>query len=90
MVSIPFTSSVPWLGKFRFYFTDFQIAVWGNGPRAPGSTRSGGTPGASTWIESRTDGFDWALTVNTNDFPDGETDFANVMQAIDSWLNTNP
>ncbi len=44
-------------------------AVWGNGGRAPGAARAGGTPGASTWAESRWDGVDWAYTVNTRDFP---------------------
>jgi hypothetical protein len=29
------------------------------------------------------------LTVNTSDFPDEDTDFTNVQQAIDAWLNTN-
>jgi CubicO group peptidase (beta-lactamase class C family) len=31
-------------------------AVWGNGGRAPGSDRAGGTPGGATWAESRWDG----------------------------------
>ena len=44
-------------------------AVWGNGGRAPGSARSGSTPGASTWTESRWDGVDWAYTVNTRNWP---------------------
>jgi CubicO group peptidase (beta-lactamase class C family) len=44
-------------------------AVWGNGGRAPGAGRSGGTPGASTWGESRWDGVDWSYTVNTGNFP---------------------
>jgi CubicO group peptidase (beta-lactamase class C family) len=44
-------------------------AVWGNAGRAPGAARSGGTPGASTWAESRWDGVDWAYTVNTRDWP---------------------
>jgi CubicO group peptidase (beta-lactamase class C family) len=44
-------------------------AVWGTGGRAPGDARSGGTPGASTWAESRMDGVDWAYTVNTSDWP---------------------
>ena len=65
-------------------------AVWGNGGRAPGYARSGSTPGVSTWIESRFDGYDWAFTVNTRDFPAGEADFSNVQQAIDTWLNSNP
>jgi CubicO group peptidase (beta-lactamase class C family) len=44
-------------------------AVWGNGGRAPGAARAGGTPGAATWAESRWDGVDWAYTVNTRDWP---------------------
>jgi CubicO group peptidase (beta-lactamase class C family) len=44
-------------------------AVWGNGGRSPGAARSGSTPGASTWAESRWDGIDWTYTVNTRDWP---------------------
>jgi CubicO group peptidase (beta-lactamase class C family) len=44
-------------------------AVWGNGGRAAGSARAGGTPGAATWAESRWDDVDWAYTINTRDFP---------------------
>jgi CubicO group peptidase (beta-lactamase class C family) len=44
-------------------------AVWGNGGRAAGAARAGGTPGAATWAESRWDGIDWAYTVNTRDWP---------------------
>src|SRR5215472_3316763 len=43
-------------------------AVIGNGARAPGFARSGGTPGAATWAESRWDGVDWAYALNTRDF----------------------
>lgn len=46
-------------------------AAWGNGPRAPGSARSGSTPGASTLAASRSDGVDWAYTVNTRDWAPG-------------------
>ena len=42
-------------------------AVWGHGGRS-GGARSGGTPGAATYAQSRGDGFDWALTINTRDF----------------------
>jgi CubicO group peptidase (beta-lactamase class C family) len=44
-------------------------AAWGNGGRAPGAARAGSTPGASTWVESRGDGIDWAYTVNTRNWP---------------------
>jgi CubicO group peptidase (beta-lactamase class C family) len=47
----------------------YTHAVWGNGGRAPGADRAGGTPGAVTWAESRWDGIDWAFTVNTRNFP---------------------
>jgi CubicO group peptidase (beta-lactamase class C family) len=47
----------------------YSHAVWGNGGRAPGAARAGGTPGGITWAESRWDGVDWAYTVNTSDFP---------------------
>ena len=47
----------------------FNHAVWGNGGRAPGSARSGSTPGASSWAESRWDGVDWSYVVNTRDWP---------------------
>jgi CubicO group peptidase (beta-lactamase class C family) len=44
-------------------------AVWGNGPRAANSARSGSTPGASTLAWSRGDGIDWAYVINTRDWP---------------------
>jgi CubicO group peptidase (beta-lactamase class C family) len=44
-------------------------AVWGNGPRAAGSARSGSTPGASSLAVSRSDGIDWACVINTRDWP---------------------
>lgn len=50
----------------KFIYTH---AVWGNGGRAPGYDRAGGTPGASTWAESRWDHVDWAYTINTEQFP---------------------
>jgi CubicO group peptidase (beta-lactamase class C family) len=44
-------------------------AVCGNGPRAPGCSRSGDGPGSSCLASSRTDGVDWAFTINTRDWP---------------------
>ena len=41
-------------------------------------------------MESRSDGVDWAIVVNTRDFPNGDTDFNNVVNAVTSWLNTSP
>jgi CubicO group peptidase (beta-lactamase class C family) len=54
-------------------------AVWGNGGRT-GAARAGGTPGASTWAESRWDDVDWAYTVNTRNWPptNGETAATNA------------
>jgi len=48
-------------------------AVWwvdgSNGKRTPGYARSGSTPGTSTWAKSRNDGIDYALVINTRDWP---------------------
>lgn len=42
-------------------------------------------------MESRTDGVDWALVVNTRDFPDGGADFEKLVRTdISNWLNGNP
>ena len=63
-------------------------AVWGNGPRSPGYSRSGSGPGASCVASSRTDEVDWAVTINTRDWPPSAsltlTDLGN---AIDESLN---
>lgn len=64
-------------------------AVWGNGPRAPGYTRTGSTPGASSLASSRTDGVDWAYTINTRDWPPSTsptlTDLGNsITQLLDT------
>ena len=50
-----------------------QHAVCGNGPRTPGYSRSGSGPGASCLASSRTDGIDWAFTINTRDWPPSAT-----------------
>jgi CubicO group peptidase (beta-lactamase class C family) len=44
-------------------------AVWGNGPRTPGYTRTGSGAGASSLACSRTDGIDWAYVIDTRDWP---------------------
>ena len=49
-------------------------AVWGNGPRAAGSARSGSTPGASTLAASRWDGVDWACRQHATGPPSRLTD----------------
>lgn len=66
------------------------IAAWGNGGRRPGA-RAGSTPGASTFIESRGDGIDWAVTVNTRDFAgNGDVFGQEVVDKITEWLKTGP
>jgi CubicO group peptidase (beta-lactamase class C family) len=44
-------------------------AVWGNGGRAPGFTRTGSTPGASAVVWSTKHGVDAGLTINTRSWP---------------------
>jgi CubicO group peptidase (beta-lactamase class C family) len=63
-------------------------AVWGNGARAPGSARSGSTPGASTYVWSRGDGIDAAFTINTRTWPPGSPDklVDNFQKQIDGLL----
>ena len=63
-------------------------AVWGNGGRAPGYVREGSTPGASTFVWSRADGVDAALTLNTRYWPAGSPGDieAQLQRTIDSLL----
>lgn len=64
-------------------------AVWGNGSRAPGSARSGSTPGASTWAQSRADGVDWAYVINTRNLPPATSQTLNDLDnAVNNLLNT--
>jgi len=66
-------------------------AVWGNGPRAPGSARSGSTPGASTLAVSRADGVDWAYVINTRDWPPSTSPtLDDLSNAITHILDTTP
>jgi hypothetical protein len=44
-------------------------AVWGNGPRAAGYSRTGSGPGTSSLASSRSDGLDWTCLINTRDWP---------------------
>lgn len=61
-------------------------AVWGNGPRAAGYTRSGSSPGASSLAASRPDGIDWAYVINTRDWPPAASptlnDLGNAIRAL--------
>jgi CubicO group peptidase (beta-lactamase class C family) len=63
-------------------------AVWGNGGRAPGFIRAGSTPGASTYVWSRADGVDAALTINTRFWPAGSPGniVGQLQGTIDSLL----
>jgi CubicO group peptidase (beta-lactamase class C family) len=66
-------------------------AVWGNGPRAANSARTGSTPGASSMAESRGDGTDWAYVINTRDWPPNTSPTLNDLgTSIDNLLNTTP
>jgi CubicO group peptidase (beta-lactamase class C family) len=61
-------------------------AAWGTGGRMV-SARSGSTPGASTWAQSRNTGTDWALVVNTRNWAPGSGDaFGNLTNAINAEL----
>jgi CubicO group peptidase (beta-lactamase class C family) len=66
-------------------------AVWGNGPRAPGSARSGSTPGASSLAFSRSDGVDWAYVLNTRDWPPSTSPTLDDLgTSITHLLDTTP
>jgi CubicO group peptidase (beta-lactamase class C family) len=66
-------------------------AVWGNGPRAPGYTRTGSTPGASSLATSRGDDIDWAYVINTRDWPPSTSPTLNDLgDSITQLLNTTP
>lgn len=66
-------------------------AVWGNGPRAAGAARSGSTPGASSLAVSRSDGVDWAYTINTRDWPASTSPTLEELgNSINHFLDTTP
>ena len=63
-------------------------AVRGNGPRAPGCSRSGDGPGSSCLASSRTDGVDWAFTINTRDWPPSTASpLTDLQNSIDQLLD---
>jgi CubicO group peptidase (beta-lactamase class C family) len=64
-------------------------AVWGNGPRAAGSARSGSTPGASTLAVSRNDGIDWACVINTRDWPSSTSPTLNDLFSVSAPVSQN-
>jgi hypothetical protein len=69
-------------------------AVWGIGGRVL-ADREGSTPGANTWAESDGDGLDWAITVNTRDYPlraDGHDPFVDILCSVTvpAFLDANP
>ena len=78
------------MGASAHALTQFihQHAVWGNGPRMFGA-RSGSTPGASSWAQSRSDGVDWAYVINTRDWPPATSQTLNDLDnAVNTLLNT--
>jgi CubicO group peptidase (beta-lactamase class C family) len=63
-------------------------AVCGNGPRAPGCSRSGDGPGSSCLAWSRTDGIDWAFTINTQDWsPSTSVTLTDLQNSINELLD---
>ncbi|OCK94387.1 uncharacterized protein K441DRAFT_611493 [Cenococcum geophilum 1.58] len=64
-------------------------AVWGNGGRVI-SNRNGRMSGSRTWAESRSDGVDWALTLNTDEFPTDQNFVDLCTASITGWLDTSP
>ncbi|OJD32950.1 beta-lactamase [Diplodia corticola] len=64
-------------------------AVYGVGARSFG-WRDGTTSGARTYVNSRADGLDVGLTINTRDFPNGDGDFEGVTAAVSRWLSDLP
>ena len=77
-----------------------EHAVRGIGPRPTFTDgdyldREGSTPGTNTFAQSRWDGLDWAVVVNTRDWPQfakNEDPFADALcgVTIPGFLNTNP
>ena len=69
--------------------------VWGNGFRPPDAgnwewERTGSTPGTSTWAASRSGGYDWALAINTRDWPNQKSPTLNDLAAsIDSLITAH-
>jgi hypothetical protein len=50
--------------------------------RSRGAGIFGKMPGVRVFVESRFDGFDWAVTVNTDEFPDGtDNDFGLLIDS---------
>ena len=63
-------------------------AVWGNGPRTAGYTRTGSGPGASALASSRDDGVDWVYVINTRDWPPGASlTLSDLGNAINELLD---
>jgi CubicO group peptidase (beta-lactamase class C family) len=60
-------------------------AVWGLGDRAPGTERSGGMAGTSSYTYSRHNGIDCAFILNTRDFTGGpkmQDDFIASLRSL--------
>ncbi|MBV8213863.1 MAG: serine hydrolase [Verrucomicrobia bacterium] len=66
----------------------YRHAVCGNGPRASGCSRSEDGAGASCLASSRTDGVDWACTINTRNWPPSTSfTLAGLQNSIDELLD---
>ncbi|OCK83481.1 hypothetical protein K432DRAFT_379490 [Lepidopterella palustris CBS 459.81] len=54
------------------------------------ANRNSRMSGSRTWAQSRGDGIDWALTLNTDEFPD-ERHFLDLCEkGVTGWLDTDP
>lgn len=60
-------------------------AVQGHGPRAPGKSRVSSNAGATAYAESRDDGVDWALVMNTRRF--GGESLNNLIDTINNAID---
>jgi len=103
MVRPPFPRNLPLCqpAPYKTQTNTRNTAVWGIGgrPILYGAdqllAREGSTPGANTWAESRGDGFDWAITVNTRDYApraDGQDPFVDILcnVTMSAFLDANP
>jgi hypothetical protein len=75
---------------------DLRKAVWGHGPRCNrplpdhACWRDGKQSGARTWAESRPDGVDWAVLLNTFEFPDSIFINTLIGGGMSAFLDTDP
>jgi CubicO group peptidase (beta-lactamase class C family) len=70
--------------------TYIALAVRGIGGRAANNWHDGVMSGSRTFDQSRSDGIDWAVVLNTADFPNGDNFWGLVNGRINAYLDTNP